>query len=89
MELVKLGKKGQVTIPRSVLRKAGITEEGPLLVTTTDNGGILLRPAAVYPIEMYTDERIREFEEANDVPEDLIEKAEKSITRKRRRKTEE
>lgn len=36
-----------------------------LLVETTADGGILLRPAGVYPIEMYTQERIEEFLEGD------------------------
>jgi len=87
MELVKLGKKGQVTIPRSILRKVGIQEEGPLLVSTTENGGILLRPAGVYPIEIYTEERMLEFEQANEVPENLLDQAEERIAKQRRKKT--
>ncbi|NEO96566.1 MAG: AbrB/MazE/SpoVT family DNA-binding domain-containing protein, partial [Moorea sp. SIO3G5] len=35
--------------------------ESMLLVETTADGGIILRPAGVYPIEMYTEERIDEF----------------------------
>ncbi len=64
MELVKLGKKGQITIPKAVLRKVGIREAAPMLVSTTPDGGILLRPAGVYPIEIYSDERMQEFDEA-------------------------
>lgn len=30
MEMIKLGKKGQVSIPKSVLKKVGITDETPL-----------------------------------------------------------
>ena len=65
MELVKLGKKGQVSIPRSVLKRLGIESDAALLVDTTADGAIVLRPAAVYPIETYSDERIREFDEAD------------------------
>lgn len=36
-----------------------------LLVETTDDGAVILRPTAVYPIEMYTDARIKEFDKAN------------------------
>lgn len=61
MEMVKLGKKGQVSIPKAVLNRVGISGEVPLLVETTDDGAIILRQAAVYPIEIYSDERIREF----------------------------
>ena len=27
-----------------------------------------MRQAAVYPVELYTDERVREFEETNTIP---------------------
>ena len=82
-----MGKKGQVTIPRNILRKVGIQEEGPLLVSTTENGGILLRPAGVYPIELYTEERMLEFEQANEVPDSLLDQAEEHIEKQRRKKT--
>jgi bifunctional DNA-binding transcriptional regulator/antitoxin component of YhaV-PrlF toxin-antitoxin module len=65
MELVKLGKKGQLSIPRAVLKRVGIENETPMLVDTTPDGAIILRQAAVYPIEIYSDERLREFLEAD------------------------
>lgn len=61
MNVVKLGKKGQVSIPKSVLQSLGVQEEQLLILETTDDGAILLRPAATFPIEMYSDERIEEF----------------------------
>ena len=61
MQLVKLGKKGQVSLPKAILQKAGISGETPLLVDTTDDGAIVLRQAGVYPIEIYSDERITSF----------------------------
>ena len=68
MELVKLGKKGQVSIPRSALKRVGIEGETPMLVETTPDGAILLRPAVVYPIEIYSDERIQEFVAEDTLP---------------------
>jgi len=62
---VKLGKKGQVSIPKAILERLGLEGEVPLLVETTPDGGILLRPAGVYPIEMYSNERVREFDKAD------------------------
>lgn len=61
MDMVKLGKKGQVSIPKSVLQRVGITGDTPLLVETTEDGAIVLRQAAVYPIEIYSDARINAF----------------------------
>lgn len=65
MELVKLGKKGQVSIPKSVLKKLGLGHAAALLVDVTVDGSIVLRPAGVYPIEIYSDKRLQEFAEAD------------------------
>ena len=65
MELVKLGKKGQVTIPKGILRQTGIPEDSPLLVEAAPDGSIVLRQAGVYPIEVYTEKRVKEFEDAD------------------------
>ena len=68
MALVKIGKKGQVTIPRSVLKAAGIAGESRVMLEAMPDGAIVMRQAAVYPIKLYTDERVREFEETNTIP---------------------
>jgi AbrB family looped-hinge helix DNA binding protein len=65
VNLVKLGKKGQVSIPQGVLRELGLTPDMPLLVETTDDGAIVLRQVSVHPIEIYSDERLAEFEREN------------------------
>ena len=65
MDLVKLGSKGQVSIPRAILKQLGLEGDASLLVDTTADGAIVLRPAAVYPIEIYSDERVREFDVAD------------------------
>ncbi len=36
-----------------------------MLVEVGEDGAIVLRQAGVYPVEIYTDERIREFERAD------------------------
>jgi bifunctional DNA-binding transcriptional regulator/antitoxin component of YhaV-PrlF toxin-antitoxin module len=61
MELVKLGKKGQVTIPKGILRKLAIPDEAPLVVEAGVDGAIILRQAVVFPIEIYSDARVKEF----------------------------
>ncbi|MGH8656254.1 MAG: AbrB/MazE/SpoVT family DNA-binding domain-containing protein [Gammaproteobacteria bacterium] len=65
MQVVKLGKKGQVSIPKAVLKRLGLGEDTPMLVETNPDSAILLRPAGIYPLEIYSDERIREFDEAD------------------------
>ena len=63
MQLIKLGKKGQLSLPKAILQQVGISGETPLLVDATDDGAIVLRQVGVYPIEIYSDERIASFME--------------------------
>ena len=65
MDIVKLGKKGQLSLPAGVLRKLGPEGAATLMVEATGDGAVILRPAAVYPIEIYSDARVKEFERSN------------------------
>lgn len=69
--MVKLGKKGQVSIPKAVLEELGVEGDQMLLVETTADGAIVLRPTGVYPIELYSDRRIEEFLEEDSMPASL------------------
>jgi AbrB family looped-hinge helix DNA binding protein len=84
MERVKLGKKGQVTIPKAVLRSVGVADEAALPVEATRDGAIVLRPAAAYLIERYSDERIAQFEKTHAVADAILAKARKLIARKKK-----
>lgn len=85
MELAKIGKKGQLTIPRSVLRAAGIGEEARVVVETTADGAIILRPVAVYPIETYSQDRIKEFEETNAIPAAMERRVQAYLKKRKKR----
>ncbi len=74
MNVVKLGKKGQVSIPRSALRALGIEDEQMMTVEISDDGAIVLRPAGVYSLESYDDARIAEFLAEDEMPADLEER---------------
>ena len=84
MEIVKLGKKGQGSLPAAVLRKRGLQGAATLLVETTDDGAVVLRPAGVYPIELYTDARIAEFDQANRLTGSEKARVRKALGRRRR-----
>ncbi len=56
----KVGKRGAVILP-AVLRKRFGIEEGSFIVAEERDGGILIRPAAIVPLETYTPERKAEF----------------------------
>lgn len=76
MNVVKLGKKGQVSIPRSTLLELGIEDEQMLTIEVSDDGAIVLRPAGVYPFELYDEARIAEFLAEDEMPEDLGDRVE-------------
>ncbi len=61
MNMTRLGKKGQVSIPKAVLDRLGLEPETVLLVESSDDGAIVLRPAGVYPVETYSNARVSEF----------------------------
>jgi bifunctional DNA-binding transcriptional regulator/antitoxin component of YhaV-PrlF toxin-antitoxin module len=83
MELAKIGKKGQLTIPRSVLRAAGISDEARVVLEATPDGAIVMRPVAVYPVETYSDARVKEFEAANTLPAAMERKVQAYVKAKR------
>src|SRR4051794_34356860 len=56
----KVGKRGAVVIPADLRRRFGI-EEGSLVIAEARDGGILIRPAVVLPVEVYTPERKAQF----------------------------
>lgn len=56
----KVGRRGTVVLPAKLRRRLGI-EEGSFVVAEERENGILIRPAKVVPIEIYTPERRAEF----------------------------
>lgn len=56
----KVGRRGTVVLPAKLRRRLGI-EEGSFVVAEERENGILIRPAKVVPVEVYTPERRAEF----------------------------
>jgi len=84
MNLIKLGKRGQLSLPAAVLRKMGIQGAAMLLVEATDDGAVILRPAGIYPVEVYTDARLKEFEDADRHSEPEVARVRKALARRKR-----
>ena len=59
-EVTRIGKRGTVVIPAGLRRRFNVNE-GSFVVAEETAEGILLRPAAVLPMETYTPERRAEF----------------------------
>ena len=55
--------RGVVTLPAKLRQALGIRADDQLIAETTPEG-LLLRPTVTLTVEIYTDQRIREFDEA-------------------------
>ncbi len=58
---VTVSSRGVVSLPAKLRREAGIQPQDQLIAETTSEG-ILLRPAVTLPVEIYSEDRLREFE---------------------------
>ena len=50
-----------MTLPKPLRKTLGVDKGGIIMADVTDDG-IVLHPAAAFPIELYTDARIAEFD---------------------------
>ena len=55
--------RGVVTLPAKLRQSLGIKADDQLIAETTPDG-LLLRPAVTLPVEIYSAQRVREFDEA-------------------------
>ena len=55
-EPTRVGKRGTIVLPAAMRRRYGF-EEGTMVVAEEAEYGVLLRPAVVIPVEIYTPER--------------------------------
>ena len=81
MDTVKLGRNGQLSLPRAVMERLHLHGNETLLLDVSDDGVIRLRPAAVLPIERYTPQRIEEFERETVVDADTLAAVREALTR--------
>jgi antitoxin PrlF len=61
---IKINSRGSMTLPKPLREKLGVGTGGLIVAEATDHG-VVLEPAATFPIELYSDERIAEFDEAD------------------------
>ncbi len=60
---IAVNQRGVITLPAKLREALGIRGEDLLIAESTPEG-VLLRPAVALPVEMYTAERVREFNAA-------------------------
>ena len=55
-----MNERGTITIPAALRKSFGLKSHERLIIEDTEEG-LLLRPSVSVPIEIYTEERIKEF----------------------------
>jgi bifunctional DNA-binding transcriptional regulator/antitoxin component of YhaV-PrlF toxin-antitoxin module len=68
--------RGVVTLPAKLRKALGLKPDDLLIAETTPQG-LLLRPAVTLPVEIYSEKRIREFDEAQADLEKLLSRKKK------------
>ena len=68
--------RGLIALPAAMRKAAGIRPQDSVIAETTSEG-ILLRPAVTLPVEIYTRERIAEFDAAESELAQALELAER------------
>jgi len=58
---VTMTSRGVITLPAKLRRALGLGTDDQLIAETTPEG-LLLRPAVTLPVEMYSEQRVREFD---------------------------
>jgi antitoxin component of MazEF toxin-antitoxin module len=60
---IQINKRGNLSLPKQLMRMLGVKKGGAVLAEPSDQG-IVLKPAVAFPVEMYSDSRMAEFNKA-------------------------
>ena len=63
-EVLTVSSRGQITLPAEMRRHLGI-EPGGAVIVENFGGELRLKPAAVLEVELYSDEEIAEWDQAD------------------------
>jgi AbrB family looped-hinge helix DNA binding protein len=63
-KVIQVNERGTLTLPKELRLRLGIGGGGQVVAEETSEG-ILLRAGATFPIEIYSDKRIAEFDRNN------------------------
>jgi antitoxin PrlF len=83
---ITINRRGVITLPAALRKSLGLKADDQLIAETTPEG-LLLRPAVTLPVEIYTPERIREFDAAEAELAEALGRASAPATVRRRRST--
>jgi AbrB family looped-hinge helix DNA binding protein len=63
--IILINERGTITLPKDLRKKYGL-ETGGQIVVEESEGGLFLRPGVTFSVEIYTDQRVEEFQKLNE-----------------------
>ena len=63
-QTIIVSNRGQITLPMSLRKRLGIKDGGAVILEERDNE-LILKPAMVLEVEMYTDAQVAEWDKAD------------------------
>ena len=66
IKVININDRGTLTLPKGMRKRLGLVEGGQAVAEDTTDG-ILIRAGATFPLEVYSDRRIEEFNQNNEV----------------------
>jgi AbrB family looped-hinge helix DNA binding protein len=64
-KVISINERGTLTLPKELRRSIGLNGGGQVVAEETSEG-ILIRAGATFPVEIYTGERMAEFDRNNE-----------------------
>ena len=64
-KVININERGTLTLPKEMRNKLGLKDAGQVVAEETAQG-ILIRSGVTFPVEIYTDKRIAEFDRNNE-----------------------
>jgi AbrB family looped-hinge helix DNA binding protein len=64
-KVININDRGTLTLPKELRRRLGVNGNSQVVAEETDEG-ILLRAGVTFPIEIYSEKRLAEFDRHNE-----------------------
>ena len=64
--IISIDERSAITLPKDLRKKYGL-EAGGQIVIEEGESGLILRPGVTFSVEIYSDERLEEFQQQNEV----------------------
>lgn len=65
VKIININQRGTVTLPKDIRQKFGLEQGGQVVVENTAEG-VLLKPGVTFPVETYSKDRLKQFEQTNE-----------------------